>query len=91
MADNNQISMFEALGVEEEWRKEWQDMPEFVMGNTEPFQKITISFKSWEDVKKFGELIGQRVTQKTDSLWFPKPDDYVAPKNFRYMDESNES
>jgi len=91
MSDEKQFSMFEELGVIEAWREEWRDMPEFVMGNTEPFQKITISFKSLEDVKKFGELIGQRVTSKTDSLWFPKPDDYIAPKNFRYMDESNES
>jgi len=73
--------------IETECQKEWKDMPEFKMGNTEAYQKITISFKSFEDVKKFGELLGYKLTPRTDSIWFPKPENYVAPKNIRYVDE----
>ena len=70
-----------------EWEKEWIGMPEFKMGNTEPSNKITISFESYEDVKKFSELIGQKLTPKTKSIWYPKQDNYLAPKNFKYTDK----
>ena len=69
------------------WEDQWNGMPEYKMGNTEPAQKITISFKSFDDVKEFGRLIGQRVTPQTDSLWFPKQD-WIPPKTMRYVDES---
>jgi len=82
---HEQIALFES---EKDWEKEWQGMPEFKMGNTEPYQKITISFQCRDDVVSFGKLIGQRVTGQTDSLWFPKQENYIAPKNFRYVDES---
>jgi hypothetical protein len=83
-----EIEQLNLFDVEKSWRKEWEGMPEYEMGNTEPFQKITISFKNREDVKKFSELIQQRITSKTDTLWFPKDEDYIAPKNFKYVDES---
>ena len=85
MTGEKQPTLFD---VETEWQKEWKDMPEFIMKNTEPEQKITISFKTREDVKAFSKLINQRITPKTDSLWFPKQANYIAPKNFRYDDES---
>ena len=53
-------------------RKEWIGMPEFVA--EEPRKEITlkISFKSEEDKIKFGELINQRVSPKTKSIWWPE-------------------
>ena len=83
----DQPTLLDVMGADKDWEREWQGMPEFVMGSTEPEQKITMNFSSFEDVVKFGELIGQPVTRKTDSLWFPKPDKYTAPKNFRYIDK----
>lgn len=68
---------------------EWQGMPEFVMGNTEPVQKITVSFRSFEDVKAFGSAIGQKLSKNTDSIWYPKQEDYIAPRNFRYIDDES--
>jgi len=85
MAEIEQLSL---IDTDPDWAKEWQGMPEFKMGNTEAFQKITVSFKCREDVVKFAALIGQRLTGKTDSVWFPKPNDYIAPKTMRYVDES---
>lgn len=75
------------MDIDPDWKKEWEGMPEFNMGNTEPIQKITISFKNREDVRKFGELIGQRLSPRTDSIWFPKQECYIAPKSMRYVDE----
>jgi len=67
-------------------KREWKDMPEFVMENKEPVQKIIVSFASHEDVKQFGELVGQSLTPQTKSMWYPK-EDYVAPSSFIYTDE----
>lgn len=71
-----------------DWQKEWQGMPEFRMGNTKPVQQITVSFDSRADVEAFASLVSQRLTTRTDSIWFPKPEGYVAPKNYRWVDES---
>jgi hypothetical protein len=64
-----QINMFPDL--ENEWEKEWKDMPEFISENKKPSQQITISFKDFEDVKMFAKLLNVKVTPKTDSFWFP--------------------
>jgi hypothetical protein len=90
--NDEQQNLFGEAGLERWWDEHWQGMPEFVMGNTEPLQKITVSFNSFEDVKEFGERLGIRVTPRTDSVWFPPPTDYIAPKHFTYIDaEYNES
>ena len=70
MSDNNELSLFPDF--ENEWQKEWKGMPEFIAENKEPSQQIIVSFRSFEDVKKFGELIGIKVTPKTKSTWFPE-------------------
>ena len=59
------------LDIPKDWEKEWEGMPEFMRANHKPFQKITINFNTWGDVKAFGELIGRRLTKNTDTLWFP--------------------
>jgi len=57
--------------LEDEWKKEWKGMPEFVRLDLEPFQKIIVNFKTREDVLEFAKMIGQRLTLETDSIWFP--------------------
>ena len=84
--EKDQPMLFDNLDDYDIIKREWESMPEFIMGNTEPVQKIVISFASFKDVEKFGELINQNVTPQTKSLWFPK-EDYVAPSNFIYTDE----
>ena len=51
--------------------KEWVDMPEFIQEKKEPFSKIVIRFETEEDLKEFAELIGQKLTPKTKSIWHP--------------------
>lgn len=68
MADKK-LSLFEP--EENDWQKEWKDMPEFIQEDQKPIQQITVSFASFEDVKKFAELLGMNVTAKTNSTWFP--------------------
>jgi hypothetical protein len=70
---------------EHDWREHWQGMPAFRMEPLEPCQKIIISFVRWEDVEAFGKLIGQPVTPRTKSFWFP-PKPKQSRKDFMYHD-----
>lgn len=56
---------------ENEWQKEWKDMPEFIQEKKVAYRKIIISFDSEDDIKEFGKLINQKITNKTKSIWFP--------------------
>ena len=85
---SEQLLIFDKEDLPFDWETEWQGMPEFKMGNTEPYQKITISFASPEDVTQFASIIGQKISTRTDSLWYPRPDQYIAPKHYLYVDES---
>jgi hypothetical protein len=57
---------------ENEWEKEWKDMPEFVQNDITSKRKIIVHFRNNQDVKKFSELINQIITPKQKSLWFPE-------------------
>lgn len=65
----------------------WQDMPEFIQEKQEPFSKIIIRFETQDDLDEFAKLIGQKLTKKTKSIWFPE---LVRGKhsNKIYVDES---
>lgn len=55
-----------------DWREEWKDMPEFVQDKQRPFATCTIRFRTKEDLEDFARLIGQKMTEKTKSIWHPK-------------------
>lgn len=67
------------------WKKEWQGMPEFVQKDLTPFRIIKVSFRNKEDVAKFAELMEQKLTGKTRSIWFPKVKWKLRSK--KYIDE----
>ena len=54
------------------WEDEWQGMPEFVQEDQSPTKQIIVSFASYDDMRAFGELIGQKLTPNTQSVWYPK-------------------
>jgi hypothetical protein len=65
---------------------EWQGMPEFVQDDLSPHRVIYVRFRNAEDVAKFEELMGQRITEKQKTIWFP----YAEPRlraHLRYVDE----
>lgn len=51
---------------------EWVGMPEFEHDDLTAYQNIHVHFKSAEDVQAFAKLIGQLLTDKTRSIWFPQ-------------------
>ena len=62
-------------------------MPEFIQEKQEPFSKIIIRFETEEDLQEFAEMIGQKLTSKTKSIWHPK---LIRGKNAHksYKDEA---
>ena len=51
--------------------EEWKDMPEFVQNKQEPYAKIIFRFEDEESLQNFAKIIGQKLTNKTKSAWFP--------------------
>lgn len=68
------------------WENHWVDMPEFKQEDLTSFRKIVVHFRNQEDIDKFSELIGQKITNRQPSLWFPemKPRRYA---HLRYVKE----
>ena len=66
---------------------EWKDMPEFVQEKQEPYAKIIVRFANKEDLEEFSQLIKQKLTQKTKSIWHPELQKGIHSER-RYVDES---
>lgn len=69
---------------EKEWEKHWVGMPEFSNEENQPYKKINVSFRTKEDFEEFQKLIGQKMTDKTKSIWHPKLD-IAANKLLRWI------
>jgi len=77
----------ELFEMKEGWEEQWQDMPEFIQLKQEPFACINIRFENEEDLKDFAEIIGQKLTPKTKSIWHPFKSHWGASKKV-YKSES---
>lgn len=49
----------------------WQGMPEF-NSTALDYKQLIINFETMDDYYKFAELVGQKLTDKTRSIWIPK-------------------
>ena len=63
------------------WDESWQDMPEFLQDAKHPYALINIRFDTKKDLEDFAALVGQRLTQKTKSIWYPFKSHYGAEHN----------
>ena len=59
------------LDIDADWREHWQGMPEFVQEKQEPFAKLIVRFETEADMMAFADIIGQKLTPKTKSIWHP--------------------
>jgi len=58
---------------------EWDGMPAFEQGNLLPFHAVRVNFRDQQAVDAFAQIIGQHITDRTRSLWYPKAElDEVA-------------
>ncbi|MDP3085980.1 MAG: ParB/Srx family N-terminal domain-containing protein [Rubrivivax sp.] len=51
---------------------DWNGMPEFDQPSAGPFRTVYVHLNDQAAVDAFAELIGQRLTDKTKSVWYPK-------------------
>ena len=80
--------LFEKENNTEIKNKEWIGMPEFVQEKKNaPYSKIIVRFETKEDMLDFSKIIGQKLTNKTKSIWHPK---FIIGLNSNkvYCDES---
>ena len=52
-------------------RAEWEGMPEFEQEDLGAKYSIKINFLNEADLGEFAKLLGQRLTTKTKSVWYP--------------------
>jgi len=65
----------------------WKGMPEFEQEDLTALQIIKVHFATREDVEAFSQLISQKITEKTRSLWYP-PSERLDLTSKVYKDES---
>jgi len=78
---------FSLLEVDTKWEKEWQNMPEFIQEDLQPWKTLLVHFKDIEDLQDFAEVIGQKLTDQTRSKWHPATE-FMKTSHYRYIDES---
>jgi hypothetical protein len=74
-------------GLDESFRDEWKNMPEYVQEDLTPHRVINVRFRNAEDVALFQKLMDQKITEKQKTIWFP----FAEPRRaslYRYEDES---
>jgi len=65
----------------------WQGMPEFEQEDLTAFQTIKVHVASKGDREAFAELLGQTITDKTKSIWYPKAETRTFMDK-RYVEQS---
>ena len=66
---------------------EWEGMPEFIQEKKEEYAKIIVRFANEDDLQEFAKMIGQKLTNRTKSIWHPKLVRGIN-SNKRYKSES---
>ena len=87
MKNKDTLQSFFNLDDFSKWKKEWIGMPEFVQEDLDPIQQIIVSFATKEDIEEFAKLIDQKLTRKTQSVWYPKAEIFNAI-NYIWTNES---
>lgn len=70
----------------DDWKEEWKGMPEFVQEKQKPYSTINVRCETKEDLEDFARLIGQKLTNKTKSIWHPYKSHWGAIRKF-FADE----
>lgn len=69
------------------WKDEWKNMPEFIQEKQKPHAQIVFRFENEENLQEFATLIGQKLTNKTKSAWYPFKSHFSDVKR-EWKDES---
>jgi hypothetical protein len=67
----------------------WKGMPEFRQDDLSPKYSIIVHFDGPENREKFSALIGQKLTDDTRSIWYPRAEiGHYADKRYVNPDEA---
>jgi hypothetical protein len=84
-ADDGAPSQRTLFSRQDPWRKEWTGMPEFVQEDLAPWKSVLVHFENREALEAFARLLGQTITERTRSIWYPEAEiGHFADK--RYAD-----
>ena len=50
---------------------EWEGMPEFQQDGQESWKRLIVHFANREDMDACAALLGQKITEQTQSVWYP--------------------
>lgn len=68
----NKVNLDQSLfDYEHDRSEEWRGMPDFNQPDNGAFRQIIVSFDNQEGVAAFAKAIGQDLTAKTKSIWYP--------------------
>jgi hypothetical protein len=87
MSEKREAVQLSFDGIEAPWVEEWQGMPEFCQHDLRPMKSVIVHFDSLSNYYEFANRIGQSVTPKTKSLWYPELE-FDSFINKRYRRES---
>jgi hypothetical protein len=63
------------------WASHWGGMPEYIQENLMPLQTVNVHFARPEDREAFAYFMGQAITDKTKSIWYPAVE--MVPAKFK--------
>jgi hypothetical protein len=59
-------------------KEHWKGMPEFNQPDLKPVNQVLVNFQTAEDMHKFAKIMGQPITAKTRSIWYPYVESELA-------------
>lgn len=71
MKDSQEPEQESLLDVPSLHEEHWVGMPEFIQKRKEPYAKIIVRVENQEDLDALASALGQKLTRKTKSAWFP--------------------
>lgn len=57
-----------------DWHDHWWGMPSFDMKDCRPMRRVSINFMTLEDMRSFSEVTGIKLTERSDTAWYPPQD-----------------
>ena len=72
-----QINPDEEIGDEIDVMAEWVGMPEYENEDMSAVRQIIVSFQNEDDIQAFAKLTGNKITDKTKTIWYPRRDKEV--------------
>jgi hypothetical protein len=58
---------------EKYWKKHWLNMPSFIQNHNLPYKSLIVKFREKKHYETFGSILGLDLTEKTKSVYYPKP------------------